>query len=101
LDFGAGSGLVAIAAAKAGARPVVVAEIDPFAAAAIAVNAALNDAEVETSMADLATFQRKNGRFEGGRIGHDKSGPTGSGSAVEVPPGGRRSWRTGTNSPTV
>ena len=36
LDFGAGSGLVAIAAAKAGAARVVAAEIDPFAAAAIA-----------------------------------------------------------------
>src|SRR6266446_6938743 len=35
LDFGAGSGLVAIAAAKAGASPVTAAEIDHFAAAAI------------------------------------------------------------------
>src|ERR1700731_3743927 len=39
LDFAAGSGLVAIAAARAGAAPVVAAEIDPFAAAAIALNA--------------------------------------------------------------
>jgi predicted nicotinamide N-methyase len=43
LDFGSGSGLVAIAAAKAGAALVLAAEIDPFAAAAIAANAALND----------------------------------------------------------
>ena len=42
LDFGSGSGLVAIAAAKAGARQVLAAEIDHFAAAAIAMNAALN-----------------------------------------------------------
>ncbi len=41
LDFGAGSGLVAIAAAKAGAARVTAAEIDHFAAAAIALNAAL------------------------------------------------------------
>jgi predicted nicotinamide N-methyase len=47
LDFGSGSGLVAIAAAKAGARPVLAAEIDPFAAAAITANAALNDIEIE------------------------------------------------------
>ncbi len=47
LDFGSGSGLVAIAAAKAGARHVLAAEIDPFAAAAIAANAALNDVEIE------------------------------------------------------
>jgi predicted nicotinamide N-methyase len=46
LDFGAGSGLVAIAAARAGAASVVAAEIDHFAAAAIAANAALNDATV-------------------------------------------------------
>ncbi|MGH7061226.1 MAG: class I SAM-dependent methyltransferase [Stellaceae bacterium] len=46
LDFGSGSGLVAIAAAKAGARHVLAAEIDPFAAAAIAANAALNDVEI-------------------------------------------------------
>ena len=53
LDFGSGSGLVAIAAAKAGARPVLAAEIDPFAAAAIAANAALNDVAVEVTTADV------------------------------------------------
>jgi predicted nicotinamide N-methyase len=53
LDFGAGSGLVAIAAAKAGADPVLAAEIDPFATAAIAANAALNEAEVATTTRDL------------------------------------------------
>jgi predicted nicotinamide N-methyase len=42
LDFGAGSGIVAIAAAKAGAADVLAAEVDHFAAAAIAGNAALN-----------------------------------------------------------
>src|SRR5436190_22107328 len=41
LDFGSGSGVVAIAAARAGAARVVAAEIDHFAAAAIAENAAL------------------------------------------------------------
>jgi predicted nicotinamide N-methyase len=53
LDFGAGSGVVAIAAAKAGAAPVLAAEIDPFAAAAIAANAALNEASVATTTRDL------------------------------------------------
>lgn len=38
LDFGTGSGLVAIAAAKAGARMVVAADIDGFAATAIGLN---------------------------------------------------------------
>ena len=53
LDFGAGSGLVAIAAAKAGAGSVVAAEIDNFAAVAIAANAALNDVEIAVQTADL------------------------------------------------
>jgi predicted nicotinamide N-methyase len=53
LDFGAGSGLVAIAAAKAGAASVVAAETDHFAAAAISGNAALNDVEVAVQTADL------------------------------------------------
>ena len=53
LDFGAGSGLVAIAAAKAGAARVITAEIDDFAAAAIAINAALNDVAIEVVTTDL------------------------------------------------
>src|SRR5215208_2317794 len=46
LDIGSGSGIVAIAAAKAGASRVVAAEIDPVAAAAIAMNAPLNGVAV-------------------------------------------------------
>ncbi len=53
LDFGAGSGLVAIAAAKAGAAGVVAADIDHFAAAAIAMNAILNDVAVTVTTADV------------------------------------------------
>ncbi|HEV2335781.1 MAG TPA: 50S ribosomal protein L11 methyltransferase [Stellaceae bacterium] len=53
LDFGAGSGLVAIAAAKAGAARVTAAEIDPFAAAAIAANAVLNGVAIEVLTEDL------------------------------------------------
>src|SRR5882672_4093304 len=53
LDIGSGSGIVAIAAAKAGAARVVAAEIDPFAAAAIALNAALNGVTVTVETRDL------------------------------------------------
>ena len=53
LDFGAGSGLVAIAAAKAGAARVLAAEIDHFAAAAIAIIAKLNDVAVTITTADV------------------------------------------------
>ena len=53
LDFGSGSGLVAIAAAKAGAGQVLAADIDHFAAAAIAANAALNNVAVEATTLDI------------------------------------------------
>jgi predicted nicotinamide N-methyase len=53
LDFGAGSGLVAIAAAKAGAARVTAAEIDHFAAAAIAANARLNQVDIAVMTSDL------------------------------------------------
>ena len=48
LDFGAGSGRVALAAARAGAAHVMAADIDPFAIAAIARNATVNNVTVET-----------------------------------------------------
>jgi predicted nicotinamide N-methyase len=53
LDFGSGSGLVALAAARAGAASVEAAEIDPFAAAAIALNAGLNGVAVRVRTDDL------------------------------------------------
>ena len=46
LDFASGSGLVAIAAAKAGAARVEASEIDEFALAAIELNAAVNGVEI-------------------------------------------------------
>ncbi|MHB2206995.1 class I SAM-dependent methyltransferase [Methylobacterium sp. CM6257] len=42
VDFASGSGLVAIAAAHAGARHVTASDLDPFAMAAIRLNAAAN-----------------------------------------------------------
>lgn len=53
LDFASGSGLVAIAAAKAGAASVVAADIDAFAAAAIGLNAAANGVAVAVRLDDL------------------------------------------------
>ncbi len=53
LDFASGSGLVAIAAAKAGAGPVDACDIDAFAAAAIAINAAANGVAVTPRCDDL------------------------------------------------
>src|SRR5690606_28544809 len=53
VDFAAGSGLAAIAAAKAGAAGVLANDIDAFAVAAARLNAALNDVAIEATADDL------------------------------------------------
>lgn len=53
LDFAAGCGLAAIAAARAGAARVEAAEIDPLACAVTRLNAALNGAAVTVLEGDL------------------------------------------------
>ena len=52
-DFASGSGLVAIAAAKAGAAVVEASEVDEFALAAIGLNAAQNGVRVLARPGDL------------------------------------------------
>ncbi|MGE7468353.1 class I SAM-dependent methyltransferase [Bosea sp. NPDC003192] len=58
LDFASGSGLVAIAAAKAGAAEVIAADIDAFAAAAIGLNARANGVSIEARLDDLLGFDQ-------------------------------------------
>ena len=53
LDFATGSGLVAIAAAKAGAAHILAADIDPFCAAAVALNTEANGVSVDFIGRDL------------------------------------------------
>ncbi len=53
LDLAAGSGLVGIAAAKAGAAHVTASDIDPLAAVAIALNADANDVAIALNADDL------------------------------------------------
>ena len=53
LDFASGSGLVGIAAMKAGARHVLAADIDAFAGSAIGLNAAANGVALEVTLDDL------------------------------------------------
>jgi predicted nicotinamide N-methyase len=53
LDFATGGGIAAIAAARAGSASVTAADIDPFAAAAVALNAAANQVEVAFVGEDL------------------------------------------------
>ena len=49
LDFGAGSGVAAIAAAKAGALQVMACDLDPLALAACRANAELNGVQLSYS----------------------------------------------------
>lgn len=53
LDLGTGSGLVAIAAARAGARKVTAADVDPYAIAAARLNAQANGVVVAMHLGDL------------------------------------------------
>lgn len=53
IDLATGSGLVGIAAMKAGAAGVLAADIDSFACAAAALNATLNGVALEIASADL------------------------------------------------
>jgi predicted nicotinamide N-methyase len=53
LDLGAGSGLVGIAAAKAGASEVIAAEIDPNGVAALGLNAAANGVTITVVGEDI------------------------------------------------
>lgn len=53
LDFGSGSGLVAIAAGKTGAAAVLAADIDHYAIAATRLNAEANGVSLNTTCEDL------------------------------------------------
>ena len=59
VDIASGSGLVAIAAAVAGAATVVAYDIDPLAEAAITLNARANDVLVDAVCADVLTDERE------------------------------------------
>ncbi len=56
LDFGCGSGVVAIAAALAGAKRVIACDLDPIALDAARINAQLNDCTLET-LPDLSLLR--------------------------------------------
>lgn len=53
IDLATGSGLVAVAAAKAGAADVLAADIDPFCEAAVAANARSNGVEIAFTAENL------------------------------------------------
>jgi predicted nicotinamide N-methyase len=53
LDIGAGSGMVGLAATRAGAASVLAADIDAFACTAVRLNAAANDCDIAVTQDDL------------------------------------------------
>lgn len=57
LDLGSGSGLVAIAAALAGATTVLAADIDPHCEQIIPINAAHNGVRIDVTTDDLLTTE--------------------------------------------
>lgn len=59
LDFGAGGGLVAIAAMLAGAKSALAADVDAFAATATQLNAAENGVVVQTDTGDATKLDHQ------------------------------------------
>jgi predicted nicotinamide N-methyase len=60
LDFGAGSGIGAIAAAKGGATTVTATDIDPIAIRAIELNAQLNGVVITAKQENIAGREEQN-----------------------------------------
>jgi predicted nicotinamide N-methyase len=73
LDFASGSGLVAIAALKAGAASVLAADIDPWTGTAIKLNSRLNDVEVDFTSDDLVGSPIDADVLLAGDVFYDKS----------------------------
>ena len=72
LDFATGSGLVAIAAARCGASPVLASDIDPFCGAAVALNAPANGVAIDFVSADLIGDDRGWGVVLAGDVFYEK-----------------------------
>ncbi len=73
VDFASGSGLVAIAALKAGAASVTAVDIDPYAHAAIALNADLNGVTVERRSEDVLGLPLAADLLLAGDVFYDRS----------------------------
>lgn len=72
LDFASGSGLVAIAAMKAGAVSVEAADIDPFCETAIRLNALTNGVEIGFSSQDQVGIDNKWNMVLAGDVFYEK-----------------------------
>ena len=92
LDLGAGGGLVAIAAMKAGAREATAIDVDPDAIAAIALNAEANAVAVAALCGDPLDGPPPDGRPRPGRRPVLRGGPRRARDRVSrpLPPGRNR-----------
>ncbi len=73
VDFATGSGLVAIAAANAGAAQVLAVDIDPFVEAALGLNAAENGVDIGFCAADVVGEALEADVLLAGDVFYDKS----------------------------
>jgi predicted nicotinamide N-methyase len=73
VDFACGSGLVAIAAAGAGAGPVLAVDVDPWAGTAVALNSRLNDVGVAFTHTDIIGAPLDADVLLAGDVFYDKS----------------------------
>ena len=73
IDFASGSGLVAIAAMKAGAASVLAVDIDPWAQTSVRLNATLNDVEIAFIPGDLIGSARSADVYLAGDVFYDKA----------------------------
>ncbi|MGE6786146.1 class I SAM-dependent methyltransferase [Ensifer adhaerens] len=73
LDFASGSGLVAIAAMKAGAASVLAADIDPWAETAVRLNAALNGVTLSYTGEDVTGRELEVDVYLAGDVFYDKA----------------------------
>lgn len=73
IDFAAGSGLVAIAAMKAGAASVLAVDIDPWTETAIRLNSALNGVEVAFAATEIIGNVRSADVYLAGDVFYDRA----------------------------
>jgi len=73
VDFATGSGLVAIAAAGAGAQSVRAVDIDPWTGQAVALNSRLNDVDITFSSEDIIGSSIDADILLAGDVFYDKS----------------------------
>jgi predicted nicotinamide N-methyase len=83
VDFGAGSGLVAIACARAGATSVRAVDIDPLAEAAILLNARENGVSVDVSIGHIVGSAVDADVLLAGDIWYDRAAAARFGSWLE------------------